>query len=168
MKSREEQLEAWIAKRAKPLASIGNSAAVRPPKPASKRALAAHNKPASASQRHSAGHDNKENQCTPVASTVSAATKKKQPLIAVKEEQSIVPVTGSRRDPQTPVETQAASQRPTKKAAVSASCLQSMENQYDMLKGSFDTLKRESIRSGRLVEYVITPVTVYCKWALYI
>ena len=149
MKTREEQLEAWVAKRAKPLASISNSSVVnRPPKPSAKRA-AVHHKLSSASQGQSAGHDNKENYCTPVANAARAASKKKPAL--VKEDQPLASAPSSKAKTETPVDARTSLQRPTKKAALSASCLQNMENQYDKLKGSLDTLKRESMRLVRQI-----------------
>ena len=149
MKTREEQLEAWVAKRAKPLASISNSiVANRPPKPSGKRP-AVHEKNTSAGQRQSAGHDNKENQCTPVAATARTAVKKKPAIKAVKEDQSQAFTQSSKADTDKSVDVRTSLQRPAKKAALSATCLQNMENQYDMLKGSLDTLKRESMRSVR-------------------
>lgn len=147
MKRREEQLEAWAAKRAKPLASLGNNTvAHRPPKAGNKRA-AVQNKSTSAKQRQSAVHDNKENHCTPVPCTAPAASKHKPSLRTKKEDQQPAAAPSKRSAPEAPLDGQNSLHRPAKKATVSASSMQSMENQYDMLKGTFDTLKRESIRS---------------------
>ena len=139
MKTREEQLEAWIAKRTKPLTAISsNNAANRPPK--SKR-LAVHSKAPAANLQLSVSQDNKENQCSELPTSAGAIAKKKQALKPVKEDQ---PQVSDFSDPAHLSKTQKAA---AKKAALSASSLQSMENQYDMLKGTLDALKRESIRS---------------------
>lgn len=136
MKTREEQLEAWIAKRAKPLTTISsNNASNRPPK--SKRL---HSKAPAAHSQLTVSQDNKENQCSNPPTSAGAILRKKQALKPVREDQPQV------SDFNATAETPRTHRTAAKKAALSASSLQSMENQYDMLKGTLDTLKRESIR----------------------
>ncbi|KAA6428312.1 MAG: hypothetical protein FRX49_01908, partial [Trebouxia sp. A1-2] len=149
MKSREEQLEAWKAKRTKPLAAISNSNVLnRLPKPPVKR-VAVLNKDSSATNKPSdVEYVDKENQQDhpsekpPVVSKTSLSSK----IPRAKQGSAGSSVRTTTESPAPgPVKAEAPVAR---KAALSASSLINMENQYDMLKGTLDTLKRESIRAS--------------------
>ena len=149
MKTREEQFEAWKSKRTKPLAAISNSNVVnRPPKPLVKRS-AVLNKGSSVIHRHpDTDLVDKENQLHQSSEGSKAANKSSQGTKLPRAKQAVaVPAeaAGSRLELTAlrgPVDGPTAA----RKAAVPARTLESMENQYDMLKGTLDTLKRESIR----------------------
>jgi len=147
MKTREEQLEAWKAKRTKPLAAISNSNVLnRPPKPPVKR-LAVLNKGLSATNRpsdvESVDKENQQDHPTekpPVVSKTSLPSK-------IPRTKQVSAGSSARRTTESPAPDPVKAEAPVaRKAALSASSLINMENQYDMLKGTLDTLKRESIR----------------------
>lgn len=147
MKTREEQLEAWKAKRTKPLAAISNSNVLnRPPKPPVKR-LAVLNKGLSAINRpsdvESVDKENQQDHPTekpPVVSKTSLPSK-------IPRTKQVSAASSARRTTESPAPDPVKAEAPVaRKAALSASSLINMENQYDMLKGTLDTLKRESIR----------------------
>ena len=147
MKTREEQLEAWKAKRTKPLAAISNSNVLnRPPKPLVKRlavlnkGLSATNKPSEVESVDKENQQDHPSEKPPVVSKTSLSSK--IPRAKQGSAGSSVRTTSESPAPD-PVKAEAPVVR---KAALSASSLVNMENQYDMLKGTLDTLKRESIR----------------------
>ncbi len=149
MKTREEQLEAWKAKRTKPLAAIGNSNVLnRPPKPPVKRLAVLLKGSSGTDKQVDATCVDKENQQDQPSQTATAVNRSSQSTRIPRAKQvaaDFVETAGSK------------SQLPAvgglkfdatqgRKTAVSASTLENMENQFDMLKGTLDTLKRESIR----------------------
>ncbi|DBA96427.1 TPA: Nucleolar protein 58, variant 2 [Trebouxia sp. C0004] len=149
MKRREEQLEAWKAKRTKPLAAISNSIVLnRPPKPPVKRlavlnkGLSAANKPSDVESVDKENQQDHPSEKPPVVSKTSLSSK----IPRAKQGSA-----GSSKRPtaESPAPDPVKAEAPiARKAALSASSLINMENQYDMLKGTLDTLKRESIRAS--------------------
>ena len=139
MKTREEQLEAWKAKRTKPLTAISNSNVVhRPPKPPSKRLAVLNSKVEF--QQTELGSTDKENQPNQQTGKASAASKNSSSSKLQYSKQLSNPDKAARCT---------SGQQETnisRKAALSGSTLENMENQYDLLKGTLDTLKRESVR----------------------
>ena len=143
MKTREEQLEAWKAKRTKPLAAIGNSNIVnRPPKPPAKR-LTVLSTDSQEQQQLKASTVDKENQPDHLAekATVVTRTSSSSRLPRFKQSVGSDKVAASKTDCTLRSEAQT-----SRKVVVPASTLENMENQYDLLKGTLDTLKRESMR----------------------
>ena len=145
MKTREEQLEAWKAKRTKPLTAIGNSNNVnRPPKPPAKR-LTVLNTDLKAQQQSEASSVDKENQPDHPAGkpTVVNRTSYSSASRGPRFKRTTGPdkPAAFKTDCTPRSEAQA-----SRKAVVPASTLENMENQYDLLKGTLDTLKRESMR----------------------
>lgn len=144
MKTREEQLEAWKAKRTKPLAAISNSNILnRPPKPPVKR-LAVLNKGTSATTKTTdLDSVDKENQQDYPSSRGAAANRTSLSSKIPRAKQ------GSAAGPEVnrpALEAPKAEGLSARKTALSASTLENMENQFDLLKGTLDTLKRDSIR----------------------
>ena len=152
MKSREEQLEAWRAKRAKPLGNISHTNILnRPPKAPAKRTAKDLN---SARSKVGTGVVDKENQpdqpCEKALKTSSGQSTRIPRAKAAGSDalQSAEPSSAP------PVVQQGRSEAtPARRTSISACTLEHMENQYDMLKGTLDTLKRESIRSAA---YLVT------------
>lgn len=142
MKTREEQLEAWKAKRSKPLTAISNSNGVhRPPKPPSKRlaVLTAHNR--SEGQQTDIASVDKENHPDQQVGKASAANRNSSSSKLSNSKQLSNPDKAARCTSSLQQETHI-----LRKAALPGSTLENMENQYDLLKGTLDTLKRESVR----------------------
>lgn len=147
MKTREEQLEAWKAKRTKPLTAISNSVIVnRPPKPPGKRlaVLSAH--PPAEEQQSDVLSVDKENQPSQHIGKASAVNRTGR---ALRSRQA----TESARAAHCKSLSKGA--HTSRQAALPGSTLENMENQYDLLKGTLDTLKRESIRFVPPVHRVI-------------
>lgn len=151
MKTREEQLEAWKAKRSKPLAAIGSNNVVnRPPKAPAKR-LAVLNAVSRSDQTAGAASTDKENQLD-------------QPIIKASTANKTNSISRLPRFKQTAGSDKASTSKPnslpavkaethvSRKAVLPAAALENMENQYDLLKGTLDTLKRESVRCVTLHE----------------
>ncbi|KAL3132444.1 Nucleolar protein 58 [Trebouxia sp. C0010 RCD-2024] len=142
MKTREEQLEAWKAKRTKPLTAIGNSNVVhRPPKPPGKRLAVLNSK--AEGQQTEVGNVDKENQPNPQTGKASAANRNSSSSKLALSKQLSNPDKAARCTSSGQQETHI-----SRKAALPGSTLENMENQYDLLKGTLDTLKRESIRAS--------------------
>lgn len=140
MKTREEQLEAWKAKRTKPLTAIGNSNVVhRPPKPPGKRLAVLNSK--AEGQQTEVGSIDKENQPIPQTGKASAANRNSSSIKLALSKQASNPDKTARCTSSGHQETHI-----SRKAALPGSTLENMENQYDLLKGTLDTLKRESVR----------------------
>ena len=141
MKTREEQLEAWKVKRTKPLTAISNTNIVnRPPKPSSKR-LAVLNAHSGAEDQHSdVVSIDKENQPNHQTGKASAAnrTSSSSRLLRSKQASESAKTAHSKSSSK--------EAHTSRKAALPGSTLENMENQYDLLRGTLDTLKRESIR----------------------
>ena len=153
MKSREEQLEAWRAKRAKPLANISQSTILhRPPKAPGKRTGVAHKAIHITKPQADPGACDKENQPDQPSdrALTSSANQRSRTL---KAKATDTQTSKSREQAIIPSASQLikADETPNRRASLSACTLEHMENQYDMLKGTLDTLKRESIRSVKLV-----------------
>ena len=139
MKTREEQLEAWKLKRTKPLTAISNTNIVnRPPKPSSKR-LAVLN-PGAEDQHSNAFSADKENQPNQQTGKASAANRTSSTSRLPRSKQALEAVKAAHSKPS------CKEAHTSRKAALPGCTLENMENQYDLLKGTLDTLKRESIR----------------------
>ena len=148
MKTREEQLEAWKAKRNKPLTAISNTNIVnRPPKPSSKRLTVLNAHPGAEDQQRGVASD-KENQPDQQTGKVSAANRSLSSRLPRCKQDSESAKTAHNKASSKEAHT-------SRKAALPGSTLENMENQYDLLKGTLDTLKRESIR------FVSQPTTPY-------
>lgn len=140
MKTREEQLEAWKVKRTKPLAAIGNTNIVnRPPKPSSKRVAVLNAHPGAEDQQSDVVSVDKENQPNQQTGKVSAAHRSSASRLPRSKQVSASAKTAYSKPSSKEAHT-------SRKAALPGSTLENMENQYDLLKGTLDTLKRESIR----------------------
>lgn len=158
MKTREEQLEAWKAKRTKPLTAISNSVIVnRPPKPPGKRLAVLNAHPAAQEQENDVLSVDKENQPSQHIGKTSAVNRTSRVL----------------RSKQATISARTAHCKPSSKgahtsrqAALPGSTLENMENQYDLLKGTLDTLKRESIRFVPFMQIVICLVATVGTAAL--
>ena len=143
MRTREEQLEAWKTKRSKPLSAIGNSntgAINRPPKPPAKQA-AALNADIKTNQTQEASGADKENQREQPSGKAPVVVRTGFSNRLPRFKQSADKAAISKPAPKSKPEAQL-----LRKTALPAAALENMENQYDLLKGTLDTLKRESIR----------------------
>lgn len=140
MKTREEQLEAWKVKRTKPLTAICNTNIVnRPPKPSNKRVAVLNAHPGAEDQHSDVFIVDKENQPDQQTGKVSAARRSSASRLSRSKQASESAKTAHSKSLSKEAHT-------SRKAALPGSTLESMENQYDLLKGTLDTLKRESIR----------------------
>ena len=142
MKTREEQLEAWKAKRTKPLTAISNSNIVnKPPKPPSKRVAVLNAHSRAEGQQSDVASVDKENQPSQQTGKASAGNRTSSSSRLTRCKQS------SESDKALHCIASSKETQISRKSALPGSTLENMENQYDLLKGTLDTLKRESIRS---------------------
>ena len=148
MKSREEQLEAWKAKRAKPLASINQSNILnRPPKAPGKRTSVAQKTIHITRSQAGTGVCDKENQPDQSSNKALTSSNQRVRTLRAKAAETETTKAGEQAIAPSPSQLIHSEETRTRRASLSACALEHMENQYDVLKGTLDTLKRESMRS---------------------